>query len=389
MNTRLFNLSHSGLIALIVAVSLVVWSAALPALLYADDVSPGPVELQNILSDSAPGVVADHDISFSIATSSNGVPDTEEVVITYEEAGTSTNFTEIEDVVAGDITITVDGTGALSFASSDATSVTFNVDTALDPGDDVRIQIDGRIVNPDHTFDDSDPLSAITHIMNVAVTSEDSSDTRVAIIDDVTMTAAVDTIFEFSVGGLAENTIINDRNTTGSTTPTSIDFGTIDPDEFYFLGHELTVETNASNGFVVTVQESQELTSSTGEIIHRFQDTVSGAEGQTDPIAWASPAGDLDNFETYGHYGITTDDETLNDRTGVATDDDFTTTTDGGFVGNFNNDPRPVFGHTDAADGSTQNFGVAKVGVGIEITSLQAAGDDYTTTLTYVATPTF
>ncbi len=40
-------------------------------------------------------------------------------------------------------------------------------------------------------------------------------------------------------------------------------------------------------------------------------------------------------------------------------------------------------------DGVTDDIGAAQVGYQIQITALQEAGDDYSTTLTYIATPTF
>lgn len=383
------DLSSRNYIALMLIVALLSWSVALPTLLKADTVSPGPAEVQVVLSDSAPGVTATHTISFRIATSSDGVAGTSTIVIDYQEAGTPALNFNTSGVVGADVI-----SGDVAFLSADASSITFDVNTALAGGQVVEVVVAG-IVNPDHAFGATDPLDAVTHIVNVQVTPEDSTDTRVAIIDNITMTAAVDTIFEFSVGGINTGVAVNGNNTTGSSTPTALDFGVLAPGNFYYLAQVLTVETNASNGFIVTVQESQELTSSTGEKIHRFADTTSGDVGTAVPATWTQPSATLNSFETYGHYGITTNDETLHERTGVSTDENFTTLlagengVNGGWVGNFHQEARPIFGHTDAADGSTQNYGTASVGFGIEISSLQAAGNDYTNTLTYVATPTF
>jgi hypothetical protein len=392
MYTKLLqNLSSRNYIALMLIVALLSWSVALPTLLKADTVSPGPAEVQIVLSDSAPGVTATHTISFRIATSSDGVAATSTIVIDYQEAGTPVLNFDTSGVVGGDVSVV---SGDVAFASAGTSSITFDVNTLLAGGQVVEVVVAG-IVNPDHAFGATDPLDAVTHIVNVQVTPEDSTDTRVAIIDNITMTAAVDTIFEFSVGGISEGVAVNGNSTTGTSTPTSLDFGVLAPDNFYYLAQVLTVETNASNGFIVTVQESQELTSSTGEKIHRFANTTSGDVGTAVPATWTQPLATLNSFETYGHYGITTDDETLHERTGVSTDENFTSlgtgenSVEGGWVGNFHQEPRPIFGHTDAADGSTQNYGTASVGFGIEISSLQAAGNDYTNTLTYVATPTF
>ena len=45
--------------------------------------------------------------------------------------------------------------------------------------------------------------------------------------------------------------------------------------------------------------------------------------------------------------------------------------------------------HDGPADGVTEDIGRVTVGYQIQITALQEAGDDYNTTLTYIATPTF
>jgi hypothetical protein len=46
-------------------------------------------------------------------------------------------------------------------------------------------------------------------------------------------------------------------------------------------------------------------------------------------------------------------------------------------------------GHTGPSDGFTAGQGATRVGYQIEISALQEAGDDYSTTLRYIATPTF
>ena len=400
MYTRLLqDLSTRSYLALVLIVALLAWSLALPAILKADHdvISPGPLDLQIILSDSAPGITATHTISFKIAAGTEATLD-DQVTITYHEAGASASSTSVNSnfdassVEGGDVNINVDGTGVITFNAldSDGTNLVFDITTPLGAEAVVTIVVPG-IVNPTYEFDGGNPLWATTHEVTFGITGGGetySNKTRVAIIDAVTMTAAIDTIFEFSVAGLAGGTAINGIETTYASTPTSLDFQTLTAGVDKLLGHELQVATNASNGFIVTIQETQELTSSLGEKIHRFQDTLSGEEGQTTPIGWLSPASTLDQYQTYGHYGITTTDGRLDEVT-VAGDAAFTETADGGYIGNFHQEPRVIFGHTGPTNAGTEDTGLALVGVRIEISSLQPAGDDYTNTLVYVATPTF
>ncbi len=46
-------------------------------------------------------------------------------------------------------------------------------------------------------------------------------------------------------------------------------------------------------------------------------------------------------------------------------------------------------GHTGVADGLTAGIGTARIGYQVQISALQEAGDDYSTELRYIATPTF
>ena len=408
MNTKVLqNLSKQHYVALVLAVAILAWSIALPAFFKVhghDTVTPAPIDFEVILSDATPGFTATHTIKFNISSLATGTADITKIVFTYDETDTG-SLTENFDV-SGVTFVEATGTGGAkltqAIAGTTGQTFTINVDSTLQPGDAFTIVVSG-IVNPNHTLGTeavgsggvNDKIDAASHVVtadmqDVTDASVASSDTRVTIISAVTMTAAVDTIFTFSVAGLDEGFSINGRATTGTSTPTSFDFGTVVHDIENFLGHELRVQTNASNGFVVTIQETQELTSSTGEMIHRFQNTIAGGTGQATPIAWAAPSASLDEYHTYGHYGLTTSDAELATTTGeTGVDDQFTVPANGGFVGDFQLEPRAIFGHTGPTLDSYEHAGYAHVGIALQISSLQPAGDDYTNTLTYVATPTF
>jgi hypothetical protein len=200
-----------------------------------------------------------------------------------------------------------------------------------------------------------------------------SGDTRVAVVNNVLVTASVDTSFTFTVSpvnsGLTYNGITTNINTTQSTIP----FGTITPGVEETGAQTLNVATNASHGFVVTVQENQPLTDSTGDIIYLFKDGAT-----TSPAtAWTSPLGTINKANTYGHFGVSsTDDINSNEFSGSK------------YVGSIIN-PYSIFSHNAPADGVTDNIGSSTILYSIQITALQAAGNDYQNTLRYVATPTF
>jgi hypothetical protein len=209
------------------------------------------------------------------------------------------------------------------------------------------------------------------------VGATDSGWTRVVILNDVDVTAAVDTVFTFTVAGLPAGSSVNVTTTTGSTASTSIPFGTLVAGVATTSAQALTVTTNAANGYSVTVQIDQPLQSSTGADIDSF---IEGADTVT-PTAWVPPTPTLGQENSYGHWGVTSED----DATSRAPGDEFNANE----WAAASTSPRVVMGHTGPADGSTAGVGTTRVGYKVQISNLQEAGDDYSTTLTYVATPVF
>jgi len=199
---------------------------------------------------------------------------------------------------------------------------------------------------------------------------------KVYIIDDVTVTAHVDASLTFAIGNVDAGQTINGVITNGTSTATTIPFETLSSAQTTTVAQSLAVSTNATDGFSVTVQQSDELTSAGGANINSFNNAQDNT-GSTTPVAWAVPSGDLGDDYTYGHMGLTTNDSDL------ATD--FTASK---YAGLNNTDAMEVMSHNGPADGSTQDKGLASVAYTIGITDLQEAGD-YSTTLTYICTPTY
>ncbi len=225
----------------------------------------------------------------------------------------------------------------------------------------------------------TNPVTAGSQSINVASRQNggalnEAIDVAVAIIDNLDVSASVSSALTFEIRPLATSTNINGANTTRTSATTSLAFGTLTVASTSIMGQELRVSTNAKNGYVVTVQQNQNLLSSGGADIDSFVDGTSTA-----PQAWAAPSGLLDAEWTYGHFGFTSDDGTLTagDYFGNNLWKGFVTTT-----------PVEVMMHTGPSDGSTQDKGMAKVGYRIEITALQETGD-YSNILTYIATPTY
>lgn len=221
----------------------------------------------------------------------------------------------------------------------------------------------------------SNPSSQGSYKITVGGTQTDSGQTLVAISNQVTLSASVATTLSFNITGLASGSTVNGETTSTSTSATAIAFGTLASGTPIIGGQELSVITNAGYGFVVTVKEDQNLTSSAGSQIYTFKD----GGGTSFPVVWATPTSIVGNALTYGHIGITSDDSDLNGG-------EFSGTK---YAGNFATSSRVIFSNSGAADGTTQNVGKARVAYKIQITDLQAAGSDYSNHLVYVCTPTF
>ncbi len=367
----------SSPIALVLIISTLLWATGLPLLVSRADAAQLTL-VSDTLTDSNPSTANRNVIKFTSATSSIAG---QTIAIVWDPVGSA--FSQVA-LTATTTQITVTGMTLVTTCGGAADEVTVQqVYTAGSEGvvftvcatDTVTPGAKIITLGTSTPFI-SNPAAAGSYRITVTGTNGDTGEARVAILPHVTVTAAVDTTFTFTVAGLATSTTVNGDTLTGSTTATVIAFGTLAPTVAKIMGQQLSVTTNASNGFSVTVVENQNLLSATGADIDLFQDGAATAV----PIAWASPTNTLAAGEaSYGHIGVTSEDTTLSAGA------EFSGTK---YAGNFNT-ARQVFYSTTPADGTTAGVGTTKVAYKVEIGSLQEAGSDYTNILTYVATPIF
>ena len=364
--------------AAIVAAAVLVWSVGLSSAHLAQ--AANVTSFSDTLSDTAPSAAANHTIEF---VSPTGVGNGESIVITFPAGSFDLSTIGEEDVdlledgVAESIgttwlvsttsdSITITSQGAFTIAAGATTTILIGLHATNDGSPD------SQIVNP----------GAGSYEISVTAGSADSGSARVAILDNVTVTASVDTLFTFTVGGVAAGQTVNTADTTGGdTTPTTIPFGTLVANTASTAAQDLTVTTNAKNGFVVTVQTDQQLSSSNGADIDGFRN----GGYDTTAVAWAAPGATIGQENEYGHWGLTSDDSTLTE----SLTNPFNVGSGGDRFVSASTTPVEVFRHDGPADGTGQGEGTTRVGYKVEVSSLQEAADDYTATLTYVATPVF
>lgn len=232
-------------------------------------------------------------------------------------------------------------------------------------------------------------VTTISNIVNpvvvgsyaIAVSTYDSgagllqaSNLQVAITERVVVTATVQSSLTFIISPVASDTPVKGVVTTGPSATSTLDFGYLQFGSSSILAQELSVQTNATWGYVVTVEQDQDLSSANGASIHAFKD----ASPQLIPQNWSIPTSDINSTSTFGHLGVTTDDTATN----------FNEINNDEWVGFSGVTPLSVMTHNGPTAGIGKGLGTTTVAYRIEVSPLQQAGD-YTNTLTYICTPTF
>ncbi|HEU4677596.1 MAG TPA: hypothetical protein VFS75_02680 [Candidatus Paceibacterota bacterium] len=340
--------------------------------------------VKDTLSDSDTGSVSNHTIQFLSPT---GVGAGETIVVTFpSEFNLATSGIAFDDIDLAengvDKTIVAGAPAAAQWGfstTSNTFTLTAGASESIASNATVTIKV-GTNATVGATGDAqvTNPTAIGSYEFTVTAGTADSGQYRVAIVDNVLVTANVNTTLTFTVSGVANGQAVNGSatNTATTTTSTSLPFETLDAGVSKTLAQDLTVATNARNGYVVTVEQDSNLQSSTGADIDGF---IDGAYTDT-PTAWQAPGNNVNDENTWGHWGLTSDDVSL---LGAGSDfgaDEWVAAS---------TTPRAIMAHNAPADGVTQNIGKARVGYQAEITALQEAGDDYSTVLTYIATPTF
>ncbi len=377
-------------LAIVLMLALLAWSIGLPSWINRADAA-GLNFVSDTLSDSDLGVDSAHRLRF---TTPNGFSSLENMRVSFDPSTTAFDLTGFSTtsitIVAGATQVANIGscTGAASqmYPTVNAETVDFTMCTGDSIASSTAFIIDigtttaGALIN--------NPATAGSYVINIDGTGAtpfvDEADTRVAIIDDVTVTAAVDTIFTFSINAVGPGATVNDDVTTtsASSTATSVPFGILAPGVPKLLAQRLLVDTNALNGFSVTVQSDVTLTAGNGATIDEFIDNAATAS----TTSWTTPLGTMGSPDTYGHWGVTSDDNVVSSTTPNKWGSGYAL-----YQGNFTgNNPVEVFYH-NAAVQNTAGIGVGSTTVAYkaQITSLQEAAKDYTATLTYIATPVF
>lgn len=394
MFTNSLSLSFSKVVALVAIVAMLMWALGFPSSIRSSE-AVNLTFVSDTLTDSDLGVVSDHAIVFTTPTAV--AADGSTTTITFD-ASFNVSTSSATGFDFSDIDVSTVGLGAMTLAADCAAANHLGVTVTATqiifehcPGDAGVFDANGTttILMGTNATGGAGNLQAInplnTGSYNIQIETRDGTaalldegNTRIAIIDDVLVTASVDTNLTFIIYGLADGATVNGSPTTTATTTTatSLPFETLTSNVSKTLAQSLSVATNARNGYMVTLNQNQNLTSSTGADINTFIDE----SGLVAPALWQGPLGSIGTDTTYGHMGITSEDSTLSngDNFGVNL-----------WAGNFVGNPREVMYHDEPSDGIEVDTGSTTVGFQAEIMAFQEAGTDYEAVITYVVTPVF
>lgn len=305
--------------------------------------------------------------TYSFVTGTTGTIQTVELVYCTTPSGSCTAPSGIITTSA-----TQGGLTGLSTSTSNVSvngTITLTVTTPASIGSGTTIGIPySSITNP----------STINSSFFVRITTKDGGAATIdsAVVAFATLgttslsvTADVGSTFSVSLAAVTTGFVNSQTINLTSTTATSIPFGTLSTGSSKVAAHDITVITNSTNGYVVTVKSSSPPLTDASNNIDNF------TEPNSLPLTWSSPSGSTPNVNT-GFLGYSTEDTTL--CTGTA----------GRFGSNkwagFDTTPYEAVCNASAvSSGET-----TRLGWQIEVNGLQPVGN-YSGDIIIVTTPTY
>lgn len=204
-------------------------------------------------------------------------------------------------------TITATGTWAVSNTSSSEQKLRMTNATPVAPQSGSQTAVWGGITNGT-TADTPYYAKITTYTTNACSTPVDTTTVQFVYTNGTAVTASVDPSLSFAVAGTSSGTTCNGASSNVTTTATTVPFGTVTTSTNKVGVQNLTVSTNAANGYTVAARYTGVLASGSNDIDNH---------GGTNAAPTAFSAAGADEA-----YGYTTNDSTL----GTGTANRFTST---------------------------------------------------------------
>jgi hypothetical protein len=202
-----------------------------------------------------------------------------------------------------------------------------------------------------------------------------------AVLDtsSIAVSASVDPNFAFSVAGVSSGGNFNGGtgNINVTSTATTLPFGTLTAGTPKIAAQDVTVTTNAANGYTVTASASATTQAGSPPLVSGSTNNIDSFTGtNASPTTWSNPSGSTANVNT-GFFGYSTEDSSLC----AGTANRFTNSGPN-WAGTTSTGQELICSATAVTSETT------RVGWEIAVNSVQPAGA-YTGTVVLVATPTY
>jgi len=293
-------------------------------------------------------------------------------------SGSCTTPTGMTTTGANRVNDNIAGTGRTDTFTTNGT-LTVDITTAATQSTQNVVMDFTGITNPSTT--NTSHFARITTYQSDDTTVLDTATVAFATLDtnSIAVSATVDPTLTFTVAGVTGDgsaTVNGATITNGlATTATTIPFGTLTVGTPKVAAHDVTITTNAINGYTVTASHSATSQSGNPPLVSGTTNNIDSFTGtNTSPTTWSSPAGTSANVNT-GFFGYTTEDTSL--CTGTA--NRFSSNK---WAGTTTTGEEIICSTTGVSSQTT------RVGWQIEINNIQPAGS-YTGTVILIATPTY
>ncbi len=320
--------------------------------------------------------------SFDLATSSAGQSGCATAVDEAIGGGFSgaNRFSLAVSSSTDDMTITVTSTAGTYIATGSCVVVRFGTNAVFGASGTLQITNPGKTAAAG-TADINDVKITFT-----GTPSADTGTALVATIEGVTVSVTVDSTLSFSMAGVAAASCSQGgpgASSTITTTTSTVPFGSsgITSNTFYKGCHLLTVSTNASSGYAITVEENTNLISAGGAVI---QDTICGANFCGDTISAASTT--PWSTSTDNGFGYTCDGTNCSSFFNSATE--YNTFPCRGTTAQCDPGSGDESANTPISSSIPVSAVTSTIVYKLSISGTQTAGS-YSNTITYIATPTF
>ena len=257
--------------------------------------------------------------------------------------------------------ITATGTWTVSNTGSASHQLRFTNATPVVPQSGSQTAVWGGVVNGS-VADTGYYAKITTYTTNACSTPVDTTTVQFIYTAATAVSASVDSALSFAVAGTSSGTSCNGASSNVTTTATTVPFGTVTTSTNKVGVQNLTVTTNAGNGYTIYGRYTGLLSSGSNTI-------ASHGAPNSAPTAFSSP-GTAD-------YGYTTNDATL----GTGTANRFTSTPN--VWAGFSTSNTEVAYNSAAVSSQT-----TCVGQQVGISGTTPSGT-YTTTVIYTATPVY